>query len=207
MLHKLEALSFSLVCKDRTIDLMCQDLMQVETWIKGLKMLIEDAKSNMGKTPRKTNSVHAEEKSSFASTIFKLFHTEKNVEQPLEQPSTETLALFQHCVHEMKNDTNLIELVVVVSIKELNSEQLDAHISYTYPPLHLQKVDYTGMLKALPMFCFPDLDELQKVELMARYVKLIYWYSQNFKQIVYICINKYGWFAKIWILQANIGSW
>ncbi len=35
LLAQYEAQSFSLVCKDRTVDLICEDPMQTFTWIKG----------------------------------------------------------------------------------------------------------------------------------------------------------------------------
>jgi len=38
------AQSFSLVCEDKTMDLICKELMQTDTWIKGLQLLMEYVK-------------------------------------------------------------------------------------------------------------------------------------------------------------------
>lgn len=38
-LEQYEGQSFSLVCDDRTVDLVCEDPMQTFTWIKGKSLL------------------------------------------------------------------------------------------------------------------------------------------------------------------------
>lgn len=39
------ALSFSLVCEDSTVDIICKELMQTDTWMKGIQLLTEYVKT------------------------------------------------------------------------------------------------------------------------------------------------------------------
>ena len=48
LLAQYEAQSFSLVCKDRTVDLICEDPMQTFTWIKG-KVFVVCSECKMSK--------------------------------------------------------------------------------------------------------------------------------------------------------------